>query len=162
MIKYTLSCASGCRFEAWFPNSEACNAQLSDKQISCPLCGSQELSKALMAPSISTAKQELPVQDAPEASEPQTSSEPAVASGLPPSVENHRRAMEERLRALRAHIESTADNVGDAFASEARKIHDGESEERAIYGNATPDEVEELTEDGIPVAPIPWINRRDD
>lgn len=78
------------------------------------------------------------------------------------SPDARRRLLEEKLRALRAHVEATSDYVGPRFADEARKIHDGEVEERSIYGEATREEAEALIEDGVPCAPIPWIDRRDD
>ena len=162
MIKYTLSCASGCHFEAWFQNSRACDEQLAAGQVSCPICGGGDLSKALMAPNISAAApQEAPPEDGPRANAPSEAAPPGPAAHAAPAAA-HKRAVEEALWALRAHIERTADNVGSKFAAEARRMHEGEVEERPIYGDATPDEVQDLLEDGVPVATAPWINRRDD
>jgi len=63
--------------------------------------------------------------------------------------------MMEALGKVRRHVEENFDNVGDAFAAEARAIHEGRSEDRGIYGQATPAEVKALVEDGVPVAPLP-------
>lgn len=121
-----------------------------------------------MAPNISASTRGEA--DAPEAAAPVEHSTPAPgpapAPAAPPpeaiSAEVRRRLIEERLRVLRAHVEANAENVGGAFADEARRIHEGDAEDRAIYGDATTDEVEALIEDEIPVAPLPWIDRRDD
>lgn len=161
MIKYALQCAAGHRFEAWFRNADACDAQLAAELVSCPSCARTDISKALMAPSIAAA----PRGEAPSAAVvegPEPAAPPPPSPDHAPSAEGRRRAIEERLRAMRAEIEAKADNVGEAFAEEARRIHDGEAEERAIYGDATAEEVEELLADDIPVAPLPWIDRRDD
>ncbi len=61
------------------------------------------------------------------------------------------------MAALRAKIEASSEYVGLNFAAEARAIHDGDAPERAIYGEAKPDEAKRLIEDGIPVAPLPFI-----
>ena len=63
--------------------------------------------------------------------------------------------MMEAAGRIRAHVEANFDDVGDSFASEARAIHEGRSEERGIYGQATPGEVRDLVEDGVPIAPLP-------
>ncbi|MCI4665018.1 MAG: DUF1178 family protein [Neomegalonema sp.] len=163
MIKYTLSCEAGCRFEAWFQNSAACDSQLASGHVACPTCGRRKIVKSLMAPNISTtqAAEPSPAPAPADTPEPTAPAEPPAPTSEP-SPEVVRRALEERLWALRSHIESSADNVGDSFAAEARRIHEGESEERPIYGDATSAEIEDLVEDGVPIAQVPWINRRDD
>lgn len=158
MIKYTLKCSSGCQFEVWFANSASCDEQLQAGHVTCPNCGDANITKALMAPNISSAVEK----PAPPSSPPAPVSEPNRPAATPPSPEAARRIVEERLYALRAYVEANADNVGDSFADEARRIHEGDADPRAIYGDATPDEVEELIEDGVPLAQLPWINRRDD
>lgn len=160
MIKYALNCAGGCRFEAWFQNSAACDAQIADGRVSCPICGRSEVSKALMAPNIGAVRDAEPSQEAQK--EPVDAPPPPAEAPAPPSPEARRRMVEERLRALRSLIEATAENVGDGFAAEARRIQEGEAEARAIYGDATQEQIEDLIEDDIPVARLPWINRRDD
>lgn len=168
MIRYTLECACGEGFEAWFRNAQSCDQQLASGAVACPVCAGVDVSKALMAPSVAQ-KTEAPQ---PTGSPPPSSTH-AAESAAPPAPggaasEQARyaafqtRAIEQKLRALRAHVEATAESVGRDFAKEARAIHEGEAEERPIYGEATRDEAEALLEDGVPVAPIPWIDKTDD
>lgn len=89
---------------------------------------------------------------------PQPASAGAVAAAAAGRMPDHVRAMLQRLR---AEVEKSCENVGDGFADEARRIHNGESEARGIYGNATPEQAEALAEDGIEVARVPWIPRAD-
>ena len=65
------------------------------------------------------------------------------------------------MRKLQAHVEANFENVGRRFAEEARKIHLEESEPRGIYGEASPEEVQSLEEDGIAVAPLPRLPKLD-
>ncbi|MEJ0060984.1 MAG: DUF1178 family protein [Terricaulis sp.] len=129
MIRYDLRCQNGDEFDAWFGSIADFDAQAANGQIACPVCGVTHVEKAPMAPSVHTSK-------AKGARE-----ERAVAMAMAAKV--------------REHIKDNFDYVGDRFASEARKMHDGESEERAIWGEATPEEARELAEDGVPVAPLP-------
>ena len=132
MIRYALICDNDHEFEGWFGSSGDFDAQSAKRLIDCPLCASKAVRKQIMAPSVVGARKT--VQD--EA--------PAKA-----------KMMMEAMGRLRRHVESTFDDVGDAFASEARAIHEGRSEERGIYGQASPKEVRELMEDGVPIAPLP-------
>jgi len=131
MIKYALQCDAGHEFEAWFESSDGYDAQVAHGQVECPMCGSLAITKAIMAPMVRTSRQKE-------------------------SAEDHaRRAMAEAMHRLRRHVESTHDYVGNDFAHEARDIHNGLAPDRPIYGEATPDEVKSLVEDGVPVAPLP-------
>lgn len=134
MIQYSLSCENDHKFEAWFKNASAYDEQAARGVVTCPICASATVSKALMAPAI-TRKQSQKV---------------ALSAGHPEQVELHK-----KLKALREKIVSETDYVGDKFATEARKIHDHEAEARAIYGEATSDEVAGLVEDGIDFMPLP-------
>lgn len=136
MIRYAMKCPQGHEFDGWFHGSAAFEAQLEAAQVACAVCGSTKVEKALMAPAVS-AREERP--------------------RLGPAT-----AREKALTALRQKIETTSDYVGREFAAEARRIHEGESERRAIWGEASRDEARSLHDDGVPVVPIPWINRRDD
>lgn len=165
MIRYSLECACGERFEAWFSNAEGCEKQLASGAVGCPVCAGAKVSKALMAPAVSKPERSAAnISDAAPAASKETAPPGAPAASEPDArlAAFHSRAIEQKLRALRAHVEATAEAVGKNFAREARAIHEGEADERPIYGQATPDEVEALLEDGVPVAPIPWIDRRDD
>jgi hypothetical protein len=134
MIKYRLKCGSGHDFESWFSSSEDFDRLAAGKLLSCAVCGSAEVEKALMAPGVASSD---------GAGEDRPLSRPASLA-------------EQALRALREKIEREAENVGPRFAEEARRIHAGEAPERAIYGEARPAEARQLVEDGIPVTPLPW------
>jgi hypothetical protein len=152
MIVYELRCTAGHGFEAWFRNSDAYDLQHAAHQISCPICGIDDVSKAPMAPRIAKSREAVPIQNT-----------PALAQGAPGgqfSPEQMRMVM-SKIAELNKHIAETCDYVGKNFAEEARKIHYGEAEHREIYGEATPNEAEELREEGIAVASVPWIKRSD-
>ena len=137
MIHYALSCENGHGFEAWFSSSEDYDRQRGMKLVSCPVCNSADVSKSLMAPSVATARKKEEVRTlAPGAAERE-----AV------------RKVTEIVTALR----SNAEDVGERFADEARKIHYGEAEMRGIIGQASGDQVQALMEEGIEVAPLPVL-----
>lgn len=146
MIRYSLRCDAGHTFESWFRDSAAYESLHAAGAVTCADCGSAKVDKALMAPAIAVGAA-VPEQSAP--------TQPTLSA--PPEHPMHR-----MLAALRHEIESNADYVGPRFAEEARRIHDGEADTRAIWGEATSDEARALLEDGIPVAPLPWLVQRDD
>jgi hypothetical protein len=148
MIVYELRCTFGHGFEAWFRNSEAYDQQHAAHQISCPVCGIEDVSKAPMAPRIGRSKSE--------------SREQMPAKTQPDQINPEQmRMMMSKIAELNQHIASTCDYVGNAFPEEARKIHYGETEHREIYGEASPSEAAELRDEGIAVAAVPWIRRND-
>lgn len=130
MIRYALACADGHEFEAWFRNSEDFDVQKHRGLVECPHCGSIEVAKQLMAPSVRTSRQK----------EATTNSAPDFAT---------------LARQVQAHIRSNFDYVGEDFAREARAIHKGDAPERLIYGETTAEEREKLSEEGVPCAPLP-------
>lgn len=134
MIKYALACEHDHVFEGWFGASADFDDQAARGLLECPVCTSKAVRKQIMAPAVAGTK--------------------AQKSGaeLPPQA---RQMMMEAIGKVRAHVEENFDYVGDAFAREARAIHEGKSEERGIYGEATPTEVKALVEDGVPVAALP-------
>lgn len=138
MIRYALACEAGHAFESWFRSSDDFDAQSKRGFVSCPHCGSVRIEKQIMAPAVRTREE-------PEAKRPVALADPRDAE------------MRRLLSAYRRFVEENAEHVGDKFAEEARKIHYGETKERAIYGEATPSEVRELTEEGVEVAPIPML-----
>jgi hypothetical protein len=146
LIKYLLGCASGHEFESWFRASADFDSQARAGDIACPHCGSTDVSKQPMAPSVVTRRQ-----SAPAASE-QVASGSAIgaASAGPDSA-----ALREALRAFTQKIIADSDDVGPRFAEEARKMHFGEIEERQIRGSSTPEEARELAEDGVPFGILP-------
>lgn len=140
MIRYALRCGAGHGFEGWFRDSAAFDAQRSARLLSCAVCGAGEVDKAPMAPAVAGA-QAQPAAPAPSA--PPDS--PAAA-----------------LAALRRRLETDADYVGPRFAEEARRLHAEGGADRPIWGEATPTEARALREDGVPVAPLPFLPQRDD
>jgi hypothetical protein len=133
MIKYALTCDHDHGFEGWFGASADFDDQQSRGLLECPVCGSKTVRKQIMAPAVAGTKRT--VRDV----------APAQMQAM----------MMEAAGRIRAHVEENFDDVGDAFAREARAIHEGKSEQRGIYGQASPTEVRALVEDGIPVAPLP-------
>ncbi|MGZ3376969.1 MAG: DUF1178 family protein [Phenylobacterium sp.] len=133
MIRYALRCDRDHEFEGWFAASAAFDDQQARGLIECPVCASKAVRKAIMAPAVAGTKGRSQDQS---------------------PAQNHAMMMEAMSR-VRRHVEENFDDVGDAFASEARAIHEGRSEDRGIYGQATTAEVRELVEDGVPIAPLP-------
>jgi hypothetical protein len=158
MIVFDLVCGDGNHvFEAWFGSTEDYESQQARGLVSCPMCGSSAVSKAVMAPRIGlkgnqrSDKQALPAPT--PASMPASSAVP-MASGEPSATAI--KAMMQALAKAQAEALKTSDYVGTRFAEEARAIHLGETEERTIHGQATPEEAKALIEDGVPVAPLPF------
>lgn len=160
MIKFSLHCDAGHEFEGWFSGNDEFDDQKARGLITCPLCDSAQVSKSLMAPSVSTSrkKQANLAQDAANngndvhssgVSQPAPSTLASVPA-LPPE-------MVEKFRELREHVKANSEDVGDKFSEEARKIHYGESEKRGIYGQAKPEEVKELVEEGVEIVPLPSL-----
>ena len=133
MIRYALACDHGHPFEAWFGSSSDYDDQAVRGLVECPFCGSRAVQKQIMAPAVSGTKKSAPT----------------------PDLGKVQAMMMEAAREVRSHVEANFDYVGDAFAREARDIHEGRSEHREIYGEATPAEVKALREDGVPCAPLP-------
>jgi hypothetical protein len=135
MIRYALTCEHAHDFEAWFGSSSDYDDQAGRGLVECPVCGSSAVAKQIMAPAVAGTKR---------------SASPDVAARM-------QTMMMEAAREVRAHVEQNFDYVGDAFAREARDIHEGRSEKREIYGEATPAEVKKLKDDGVPCAPLPAL-----
>ena len=134
MILFDLRCKDGHAFEAWFRDGAAYEDQAAAGNLACPVCGSAEVTKALMAPAVSSR----------------------------PKVDPAQAAEAMRVwRRVQNHIEKNFDHVGPKFAEEARKIHHGEAEKRSIYGEATKTEAKELRDEGVEVSQIPWLPRHD-
>ncbi len=148
MIRYSLECPKEHGFEGWFGSSADFDKQGAAGLVVCPQCGSAQISKALMAPAVSTARKKEAMADA------QTN--PVVAF---PQIEIDPRKQEliAQMRAIREELLSTSENVGDQFPEEARKIHYGESETRAIHGQASLSDAAELFDEGIMVLPVPEL-----
>ena len=162
MIRYALLCRYDHAFEAWFRDSGSFDVQNEARQVDCPRCGSAEIRKALMAPSVRRTPKSAKGPGVDGKVVPIAEPEPAggdipLASNLPAVPDDVSAQMRANLRELHARLKATAENVGSAFPDEARRIHDGEEPARAIYGTATDNEVRSLIEDGIGVLPIPAL-----
>ncbi len=139
MIRFALKCACGHRFDSWFRDNQAFEDLSAAQRLSCPACGGASVAKAPMAPHV--------------ASGPRERGEDEAANSLA--------VLRETLLRVRDAVEGSCENVGTAFAEEARKIHYGESAPRAIYGDATDEEAAALAEEDITFARLPWVSRGD-
>ncbi|HEV2333892.1 MAG TPA: DUF1178 family protein [Stellaceae bacterium] len=134
MILFSLRCASGHEFEAWFRDGDGFEAQQGAGGIACPHCGDTQVEKAVMAPRIGRSRDQTPI-----------------------SPTQMRAALVE----LRRQVETNCAYVGARFAEEARRIHYGEADPQGIYGEASEEESRELAEEGIAFGRIPWISPTD-
>src|SRR6516164_4618061 len=160
MILYNLVCAKGHEFESWFAGSAAYDRQAKRGLVECPVCGSTKVEKALMTPRLARTRKLTPA--ASETREPAAAPEPVVpAAPEPPApvavISPQERELRTKLRELREHLVKNAENVGQRFPEEARKMHYGEKEHRSIYGTASPDDAKALHEEGIEFAPLPVL-----
>jgi hypothetical protein len=159
MIHYNLRCERDHRFESWFQSSSAYESQEKRKLINCPVCGSDKVERAIMAPRVVGKKGRAP-EAPPEAPVPTPAASTEVAAPAAPATPlmmAQERELRAKLRELRDHIVKNADNVGERFPNEARKMHYGDIEHRPIYGEASPDEARSLIEEGIEVSPLPVL-----
>lgn len=150
MIVFDLRCGGGHVFEAWFGSTGDYEGQRDRGLVSCPMCGSGEVEKAVMAPNVGVKGNQLP---APVAAPSRTPSVPVpVQSSAPAEI----KAMLTALAEAQARALEGSEHVGKRFAKEARAIHEGDAPERIIHGEATPEEAKALIEEGVPVAPLPF------
>ncbi len=145
MIRYALKCTDDHSFESWFQSAEAFEKLHTAGMVACPVCGSEDVEKAIMAPRVRPSRSKAVVPSKP--AEKPTLTEPMSEA-------------EQALAKLRKEVEKNSDYVGLSFAAEARKMHEGEVPHRSIYGEAKPDDAKKLIEDGVPVAPLPFIPKR--
>jgi len=127
VIRYSLACVGEHEFEAWFSDSAAYDKQRKKKLVECPVCGSTEVKKQIMAPMVRSSDKAVPAE---------------VAAA---------KAAAE----IRQHIATTHDYVGEKFADEARAMYYGETEHRPVWGEVTPEVAKGLAEEGVPAMPIP-------
>jgi hypothetical protein len=151
MIRYNLRCERGHAFESWFQSSQAYETQEKRKLVNCPSCGSAKVERAIMAPQIVSKKSRDRTAPVPAAA-----ADTAVPSSTPLMMAQERE-LRAKLRELRDHIVKNADNVGERFPNEARKMHYGDIEHRPIYGEASPEEARSLIDEGVEVSPLPVL-----
>lgn len=137
MIKFSLSCEKDHSFDGWFSSSEDYEKQLKRGLVTCPQCHSPKVGKTLMAPSVSTSRKKESM---------------AVTS-----INEAQRAVLAEMKQLRDKVVENSEDVGKQFPEEARKIHYGETDARAIYGEATRDDVESLLDEGVEIVPLPPV-----
>jgi len=166
MIRYTLVCNERHEFESWFTNSTAYDKQAKRGLVTCPLCGSAKVEKALMAPRLARADTPSNQEAAPAPPPPPHAGEgregdaaPAAAKVSTPvaMISPQEQEFRRKLRELRDHLVKNAEDVGQRFPEEARKMHYGEAEHRSIYGVASPKDAKALHDEGIEFSPLPVL-----
>ena len=133
MIKYNLECECGYSFESWFSSSVEYESLIKKKLVNCIQCNSALVKKTLMAPNLSGKSNKIKKNN------------------------KFEKMVKKELIEFRKYIERNCKDVGDNFLQEARSIHYDKNSSKGIYGKATPEEAEELLEEGIDVATVPWI-----
>ena len=144
MIQYSLKCEDGHAFDSWFQSASAFDSLKKAGHISCVVCGSSKVEKAIMAPRVTASRKKATAPDG----KPQTTA-PSTGQDVQPDLAEMKRKIEEN-----------SDYVGENFASEARSMHLGDAPERSIYGQANAEEAKALIEDGVPVLPLPFMPTR--
>jgi hypothetical protein len=137
LIRYSLSCDKAHEFEGWFAGSADFDRQVERSLVSCPVCNSLQVTKALMAPSVSTARKQDEMRSL--------------------AMDTAQKAVLAKVKETLAEIRANTEDVGERFPEEARKIHYGEADQRGIIGQATVQEAKALVEEGIDIAPLPII-----
>ncbi|WP_319824533.1 DUF1178 family protein [Thalassovita sp.] len=145
MIQFTLKCANDHRFDSWFQSGAAFDKLHAAGMVGCSVCGSTEVEKAVMAPRVRPAR---------------SAAAPAPEAQHKPTLRQPASEMERALADLRRKVEENSEYVGLNFAAEARAMHDGDTPERAIHGEAKADDARKLLEDGVPVMPLPFLPGR--
>jgi hypothetical protein len=160
MIRYALTCAQHHRFDSWFQSGAAFDRLTGTGQVVCPICGTADVIKSLMSPNVTTADSQAAKDQLARASLPAGRSETGTPEAPDYPLSAPGSDLERAIAQLRREVEANSEYVGLNFAREARAIHDGQSPQRAIYGEARHDEARKLLEDGVPVAPLPFIPAR--
>ena len=160
MIRYALACDNGHSFDSWFANSSAFDKQAKRGLVTCPVCNSAKVEKAIMAPRLHRTDVEppRPIVAPPPPAAPVTPAAPAASPKSPVAIMSpQERELRTKLKELRDHVTKNANYVGPRFPEEARKIHYGETEHRSIYGEASPEEAKALLDEGIEFHPLPVL-----
>ncbi len=155
MIRYALACDQGHGFDSWFQSSAAYDRQAKRALITCPICGTSKVKKAIMSPRLGGART--------RSDKPAPGTAPAPDATRAPEatpvamISPQERELRQKLRELREHVTKSADYVGQKFPEEARKMHYGETERRSIYGEASPQQAKDLHEEGVEFYPLPIL-----
>jgi hypothetical protein len=153
MIHYQLRCSQSHGFDGWFNDSTSFEKQAKRGLIECPECGGTDVERALMAPALGR-RDSVALVPVPEPAPPVAAPEKVSGGRLPAQ-------MLAALQRMRAEVEKNCDYVGSRFADQARAMHRGNAEPKAIYGETTEEQAESLADEGISVAKIPWVPRAD-
>ncbi|PCJ08968.1 MAG: hypothetical protein COB16_05240 [Rhodobacteraceae bacterium] len=169
MIQYALKCGDGHTFDSWFQSAAAFDKLVATGLVSCVVCGSDTVAKAIMTPRVRPGRKAVSGRGEPEAQP----SDNAVSSGATQAFDRAKpqgprtgllstpaNAAEQALAEFRRKVEDSSDYVGKDFVAEARAMHDGDAPERAIYGEAKLDDAKALIEEGISVLPLPFLPHR--
>jgi hypothetical protein len=157
MIRYALRCDHDHTFESWFQSSSAYDSQVKRKLVTCPICGSAKVDKAIMAPRIVGKKGRGRATPPPEPATATAAAPDTAQSESTSLMMAQEKELRTKLKELRDHIVKNADNVGERFANEARAMHYGDKEHRPIYGEASPEDAKSLIDEGIEVSPLPTL-----
>jgi hypothetical protein len=161
MIRYALICENAHEFESWFPGVSAFEEQARRGLVACPVCDSARVERAIMAPNVARTDRDrgAPGRSVDDGPQPPAAAEPASPEAPAPValIGEKEIAFRQMLAAVHRHVAETAEHVGPRFADEALKIHHGESDSRAIYGEATPADARMLHEEGVEFMPLPRL-----
>jgi len=144
VIRFDLICQHAHEFDSWFASNTAYEEQNQAGLVTCPYCGSDEISKQLMSPSIPAKANVASTSDR---------QQPMLSANQDPAITE----MVENIRKMRQQVSENAEYVGKNFAKEAREIHYEEKPARGIYGEASLDEAKSLLEEGVGVIPLPML-----
>ena len=142
MIKFSLSCELNHNFESWFKSNQAFDSLQQKGLLTCPICESSDVRKRIMTPTVVSKKSD-------KISNNQSTDEKL-------DLKKPFSKLEKLITELKEEVKKNSDYVGKDFASEARKMYNGEVKSRPIHGEATNKEVKKLVKEGIPVLPLPW------
>lgn len=148
---FNLQCEAGHTFEGWFASAEEVDIQAQKGFIECPYCGGTKVKKALSAPYVNRSRG-----NSPSAQQEVNASSTSTPTTLSEDAKNTQQLQAKWLRQLKGML-NQAEDVGERFTEEALKMHRGETQERAIRGQATLQQCEELLEEGVGVLPIPEV-----
>ena len=138
MIKYNLKCNKDHEFESWFSNSDEFDKLNKKGLLECIYCSSKQISKSIMAPMVSNSKTNVEQNKI---------------------IKNNYRSEKNKLLKLRKYIENNFDYVGEDLTKKVREFYYDKKSKKGIYGTASPEEREELAEEGIDLISIPWVNK---
>jgi len=137
VIRFNLRCDADHEFDGWFASNEGFDEQKRRGFVTCPHCNSKKIEKSLMAPQVSTGR-----------------TKDAIAVS---TMDQARKAVFAEMKKLRETVTEKGENVGTRFAEEARKIHYGEADDRLVYGEADREQIEDLVDEGVAIAPLPVL-----